>query len=56
MSARYQSRHYKDIAKILGRWDDGLFIAKEDFIPLFKADNPKFDEARFIRAVEEAGK
>jgi hypothetical protein len=54
---KYQKRHYEDIAKLLGRANDGQAMDKQTwkialrFAAMFEADNPRFDRNRFIAKI-----
>ena len=59
--ARYEKRHYEDIATILFegyQHTDGpaqeviLELLTNDFADLFADDNPRFDRKRFKKAVD----
>ena len=55
---RFQQRHYEYLASEIRRY--AMVAEHEDewlnfvtfLIPVFKADNPKFDRDRFLRACE----
>lgn len=51
MNPTFSRKHYQEIAKVINRsWGKSSNILTGDIIKLFKEDNPRFDEPRFLRA------
>ena len=52
MAPKYSKRHYEDVAALVGQTK-----TKGEMVQLlmreFKHDNPRFDRARFLKAVRE---